>query len=284
MTDAPRRRRSRAIDLRLLLGGAVIAALVMVALLAPWLAPRDPMEQDLFAQHLPPFWLTGTDPGYLLGTDSLGRDVLSRLIWGTRPILLVMVLGATLSGAIGVLVGLLGGFFGGGVDSLFSRVTEVFMSFPPMLLAIVLVAVIGPGLDAVILAVALIGWTRFARVVRGEVLVLREQDFVTSASLLGFSRSRLLFRELLPNVAPVILVLFALEMGRAIVVEAILAFIGFSASGQATWGGIIADGRAYIYQGWWVMTLPIVLIAMSVMAINAFGDGLRQQVDPVLQR
>jgi dipeptide transport system permease protein len=278
------KRRSLPSDPQLIIGIAAVGLIVAMSLLAPWLARHDPLEQDLLAQNLPPFWLAGHDPAYLLGTDSLGRDLLSRLIWGARPVLIVMAIGAALSGIIGVVAGLSAGYFGGWIDTIFSRIIEVFMSFPPMLLAIVLVAVVGPGLYAVVMAIVLIGWTRFARVVRGEVLVLREQDFITAANLLGYSSGWILFRELLPNVLPIILALLALEMGRAIVVEAVLAFIGFSASDMATWGGIIADGRNYVYQAWWIMTFPIIAITLSVLALSLLADGLRLALDPVQRR
>ncbi len=265
-------------------GAVVLLALVAVALFAPWLAPHDPMEQSLLNQLLPPRWVKGGDAAYLLGTDTLGRDLLSRLIHGARPALVVMLLGATLSGLLGVLLGLAAGYFGGWLDAAVSRVVETFMSFPPMLLAIVLAAVMGPGLTTVVIAVVLIGWTRFCRVVRGEVLVLRELEFVASARTLGTRHLRIVFREILPNVAPLVVVLMGLEMGRAIVVEAVLSFIGFSSSGIATWGGIIADGRSYIHQAWWAMAYPIVVILVAVLGLNALGDGLRQSTDPVLQR
>jgi ABC-type dipeptide/oligopeptide/nickel transport system permease subunit len=269
---------------RFLFGAAVLLALVLVAMFAPWLAPHDPMEQSLLNQLLPPRWTKGGDAAYLLGTDTLGRDLLSRLIHGARPALVVMLLGATLSGLVGVALGLAAGYFGGWLDAAVSRVVETFMSFPPMLLAIVLVAVMGPGLDAVITAIVVIGWTRFCRVVRGEVLVLRELEFVASARTLGVSHARILLREILPNLAPLIVVLMGLEMGRALVVEAVLSFIGFSSSGIATWGGIIADGRSYINQAWWAMAYPIGVILVAVLGLNALGDGLRQATDPVLQR
>jgi ABC-type dipeptide/oligopeptide/nickel transport system permease subunit len=269
---------------QLWIGALLVAVIVLMAVLAPWLAPKDPLEQDLMLQNLPPFWLPDSDHAFWLGTDNLGRDILSRLIWGARPVLIVMVVGATASAIVGTLFGLLAGYFGGWLDALLSRIVEIFMSFPPMLVAIVLVAVIGPGLGAVTLAIVLIGWTRFARVVRGEVLVLRESDFITAARLLGYDRRRILFRELLPNLLPIVLALLALEMGRAIVVEAVLAFIGFSASGIATWGGIIADGRSYIYQAWWIMTFPIIAMTISVLALSLLADGLRMAIDPVVCR
>jgi ABC-type dipeptide/oligopeptide/nickel transport system permease subunit len=284
MSTAPSTHGSVRSNPQLWIGALVVTLIVLMAVLAPWLAPYDPLDQDLLRQNLPPFWLPGSDHAFRLGTDNLGRDILSRLIWGARPVLIVMVAGASASAVVGTLFGLLAGYFGGWLDALLSRTVEIFMSFPPMLLAIVLVAVIGPGLGAVTLAIVLVGWTRFARVVRGEVLVLRESDFITAARLLGYGRRRILFRELLPNLLPIALALLALEMGRAIVVEAILAFIGFSASGIATWGGIIADGRSYIYQAWWIMTFPIIAITLSVLSLSLLADGLRLAIDPVMRR
>ena len=242
---------------RLAFGLTVLGALIVCAALAPALAPHDPLDQDLMAQYLPPAWSDGGSADHAFGTDALGRDVLSRLIHGARPAVAVALLGALFSAAIGIFLGLYSGFYGGWADALISRTVETFMSFPPVLLAIVLVAVIGAGLHAVILAIVVIDWTRFCRVVRSEVLVLREQDFVAAAVTVGKSRRRILFDEIVPNVAPLMLVLFALEMGIAIVVEAILSFVGFSSSNIATWGGMIAEGREYIRQAWWAMTLPL---------------------------
>lgn len=269
---------------RLAFGGAVLALLVLCAALAPVLAPLDPLDQDLLAQYLPPAWSDKAEPGYLLGTDSLGRDVLSRLIHGARPAVIVAVLGALFAALIGISLGLVAGFYGGWIDAAISRIVEIFMSFPPVLLAIVLVAVIGSGLHSVVIAIVVIDWTRFCRVVRAEVLVLREQDFVLSAVSTGRTRGRILVEEILPNVAPLMLVLFALEMGIAITVEAILSFVGFSSSNIATWGGMIAEGREYLRQAWWVMTLPIGCIVVSVLGLNMLGDGMRQSLDPVMSK
>ena len=269
---------------RLVVGGAALAFLILLAITAPWISPRDPLEQDFLLQYVPPYWLAGGNPAFPLGTDNLGRDILSRLIWGARPAMEVMVLGASFSCLFGVSAGLLAGYLGGRTDSIVSRTIDVFMSFPPILLAIVLVALVGPGLGTVIMAVVLIGWTRFARVVRSEVLVLREQDYVTAARLLGYSPGRIVFRELLPNVLPIVLALLSLEMGHAIVVEAVLAFIGFSSSEVATWGGIIADGRSYLNQAWWIMAFPMLAILIAVLALSFVADGLRSATDPVMRR
>lgn len=269
---------------RLVFGGAVLALLVLCAAFAPVLAPLDPLDQDLLAQYIPPAWSEKAEPGYLLGTDSLGRDVLSRLIHGARPAVIVAVLGALFAALIGISLGLVAGFYGGWIDAVISRIVEIFLSFPPVLLAIVLVAVIGSGLHSVVIAIVVIDWTRFCRVVRAEVLVLREQDFVLSAVSIGRTRGRILVEEILPNVAPLMLVLFALEMGIAIIVEAILSFVGFSSSNIATWGGMIAEGREYLRQAWWVMTLPIGCIIVSVLGLNMLGDGMRQSLDPVVSK
>ena len=269
---------------RLVVGLVVIGAIFVLAAFAPAIAPHDPMDQSLLNQNLPPAWMEHGDRAFLLGTDSLGRDLLSRLVYGARPALLVMLLGATFSGLLGVSLGLLAGYFGGTPDRLISRVVEVFMSFPPMLLAIVLVAVIGPGLGAVIVAVVLIGWTRFCRLVRGEMLALKEADFVTAGRAGGMSHVQILLREILPNLVPILTVLMGLEMGRAIVAEAVLSFIGFSSSGTATWGGMIADARSYLNQAWWSMTYPILAIVIAVLGLNALGDGLRAVTDPVMRR
>jgi ABC-type dipeptide/oligopeptide/nickel transport system permease subunit len=272
------------VSARLVVGGAALAFLILLAITAPWISPHDPLEQDFLLQYVPPYWLAGGNPAFPLGTDNLGRDILSRFIWGARPAMEVMVLGASFSCIFGVSAGLLAGYLGGRTDSIVSRTIDVFMSFPPILLAIVLVALVGPGLGTVIMAVVLIGWTRFARVIRGEVLVLREQDYVTAARLLGYSPGRIVFRELLPNVLPIILALLSLEMGHAIVVEAVLAFIGFSSSEVATWGGIIADGRNYLNQAWWIMAFPMLAILTAVMALSFVADGLRSATDPVVRQ
>lgn len=271
-------------NVRLWAAAAVILALLAIAAAAPILASHDPIDQSLLDQLLPPVGFAGSSPGHLLGTDNLGRDVTARLLYGARPAVLVMLVGATLSGIIGSVLGLVAGYFGGWVDGVISRIVEVFMSFPPMLLAIVLAAVIGPGLTTVVAAVVLVGWTRFCRVIRGEVIAMRELDFVTTARTFGVRPIRLLYHELLPNLLPILGVLFSLEMGRAIIVEAVLSFIGFSSSDLPTWGGMIADGRSYANQAWWVMAIPIVCVGICVLALNALGDGLRAALDPLARR
>ena len=287
VASSERRALGRAVisNRRVMFGLAVLAAMVAAAIGAPLLAPHDPLEQDLLNSFIPPFWVAGGDPAYPLGTDNLGRDILSRLIYGTRVALTVAVVAATLTGILGTTLGLLAGFYGRWVDTAISRMVDIWMSFPAVLLSIVLVAVIGAGLHAVVIAIVIIDWTRFCRVVRAETMVQQQQDYVASAVAIGMARPRILVAEILPNVAPLLISLLTLEMGIAIVVEAILSFVGLSvASDAATWGGLIQEGRLYINQTNWMMAFPIACIVLAVLGFNALGDGLRATLDPVLRR
>ncbi|MGE5145314.1 MAG: ABC transporter permease [Candidatus Eiseniibacteriota bacterium] len=283
---APARRWRAALgNARVLFGGSVLLGLIVMAAGAPLLAPHDPLAQDLVSSFLPPAWAPGGEADYLLGTDSLGRDILSRLIYGAQIALTVAVVASFFAGLIGTFLGLLAGYYGGWVDWLISRLVEIWMAFPAVLLSIVLVAVIGTGLHSVIIAIAVIDWTRFCRVVRAETMVQRRQDYVASAVTIGLTRRRTLFQEILPNVVPLLIVLFTLEMGIAIIVEAILSFVGLSVSSDtATWGGLIQEGRLYINQVPWLMVLPMICIILSVLGLNALGDGLRASLDPVMRR
>lgn len=278
-------RKIRGGRLRVFFGGAVVLLLIVTAVFAPWIAPHDPLEQDLISGLLPPFWAADRGSVFLLGTDSLGRDLLSRLIYGARVAILVAFVAAVLAALLGTVLGLLAGYFGGAFDMLIARMVDIWMAFPPVLLSIVLVAVIGTGLHAVIIAIVVIDWTRFCRVIRAETLVQREQEYITSAITIGLGRWKILWQEILPNVSPLLITLLTLEMGIAIIVEAILSFVGLSVSSdQATWGGLIQEGRQYVHQAWWVMTLPVGCIIVAVLGFNALGDGLRSQLDPIMKR
>jgi peptide/nickel transport system permease protein len=267
---------------RLWLGAALVALLVLAAIFAPVLAPHDPLEQDLMSAQLPPVWMTGGEHSYLLGTDSLGRCVLSRLIYSARTAVIVALIAATLAAAIGVALGLFAGSFGGWVDQFISRLIDVWMAFPPVLLSIVLAAVIGAGLTSVIAAIVVVDWTRFARVIRAETMVQLTRDYAAAARVIGLSRVKLLRLEILPNLVPLLVTLLAVEMGIAILVEVILSFVGISVAGDTpTWGSMIAEGRQIVYQAPWIMALPIVCIITSVIGLNLFGDGLRLALDPV---
>ncbi len=272
-------------DWRLAAGGGVLLGLIVLAVFAPWIAPHDPLDQDLMAATLPPAGFAGADPAHWLGTDDLGRDVLSRLIYGARVALMVAVPAAAAAALVGTLLGLVAGYFGGWVDVIVSRLVEIWMAFPAVLLAILIVAILGSGVVSVIIAIAIIDWTRFARVIRADTMAQSEADYVTAARTLGFGRWTILLSEILPNVLPGLLALIALEMGIAIVVEAILSFVGLSVSSDAaTWGGMIASGRQIIYQAWWVFAAPLAAVFISVLALNQLGDGLRRALDPIMRQ
>jgi peptide/nickel transport system permease protein len=257
---------------------------LFAALFAPLIAPHDPLEQDLLMTRVSPAWMQGGEPGYWLGTDGLGRDVLSRLIHGSRIALTVAFVAAPLACIIGSLLGLLAGYYRGFLDQVVSRIVDIWMAFPPVLFAILLVAVIGTGLHSVILAIIVIDWIRFCRVVRAETLVQRRMDYVDSARIVGFSRAAILAKEVLPNVLPTIVALLSLEMGIAIIVEAILSFVSLSVStDDPTWGGMIAEGRTIIYFAWWVLVFPLIVLFLTVLAFGQFGEGLKDRFDPVLQ-
>lgn len=273
------------LPIRAWFGAIVLVTLLLCAVFARWVAPHDPLEQDLLAASLPPAWSADGDPAHVFGTDSLGRDILSRLIHGARPAMIVAVAGAMLAALVGTILGLWAGFYGGLVDTVISRVVDVWMSFPAVLLAIVLVAVIGTGLTSVVAAIAIIDWTRFCRIVRAETQLQAGLDYVTSARMIGQSRAATLWREVLPNVVPLLVTLFTLEMGVAVVVEAILSFVGLSVSSDApTWGGLVQEGRLYVNQTPWLLGLPVAVIAVTVLACNALGDGLREALDPLLAK
>ena len=270
---------------RVVLGGAVLLFFALAAVFAPLLAPHDPVEQDLMLQYIPPAWSAEAEPGYLFGTDNLGRDILSRLIYGAQIALFVAVAAAAAAGLLGTVLGLLAGYLGGWVDAVISRLVEIWMAFPAVLLSIVLVAVMGTGLHSVIIAIAVIDWTRFCRVVRAETMAQKQQDYVASAVTVGLGRMHILWREILPNVLPLLIVLFTLEMGIAVIVEAILSYVNLSlASDFPTWGTMIADGRKYVNQAPWLMILPILCVIALVLALNALGDGLKDVLDPVMRK
>ena len=270
---------------RLWIGATLVGVLGLVALLAPLISPHNPIEQDLMSAQLPPAWADGGEPAYLFGTDSLGRCVLSRLIYSARTAVAVALIAASLAAAIGIAFGLIAGSFGGWVDQLTSRLIDVWMAFPAVLLSIVLAAVIGAGLTSVITAIVVVDWTRFARVVRAETLVQLQRDYAAAARVIGLSRGAILRLEILPNLIPLVVTLLSVEMGIAILVEVILSFVGISVTGDTpTWGGMIAEGRQIVYQAPWIMALPIGCIISSVIGFNLLGDGLRTVLDPVQRR
>ena len=274
----------RALEWRLVLSSAWLLLIVLAAVFAPWIAPKDPLAQDLFLGRLPPFWVSGSEPGYYLGTDSLGRDVLSRIIYGTRIALTVALVAGSITCIMGATLGLMAGYLRGWVDIVISRFIDIWMAFPPVLFSILLIAVLGPGLFSIIVAIVVIDWTRFARVVRAEAMAQGAMDYVASAQVAGRGRIGIMLREILPNVLPTIVVLLTLEMGIAVIVEAILSFVNLSIStDDPTWGGMIAEGRTSVHQAWWVLVFPLIVLFLTVLSFSQLGEGLKDRFDPVLR-
>ena len=265
---------------RVLIGLSIILVVLLAAVFAPLLAPHDPNDQNLISTLLPPAWLPGGDPEFLLGTDSLGRDVLSRLIYGARVAMTVAVVASFGAMLLGGVLAHVAGYFGGRIDWLIGRIVDVWMSFPPVILSLILMVGLGTGLRNVILAIILVDWTRFCRVLRSEVLVVRRRDYVTAARLIGFSHWRTITREIVPATVPLLITLMSLEMGIAVIVEAILSFVGMSVSADTpAWGQMIADARQYVYESSWNLIFPILAILVTVFAFNLLGDGLRRTLD-----
>ena len=263
-----------------LIGMFILVVVVGTAVAAPWVAPRDPAKQSLLNRFTPPVWQTGGNPTYPLGTDQVGRDVLSRMIHGARISLLVGVAAVVVSLLVGVTAGLVSGFVGGRVDTVIGTVVDVTLSFPPILLALAFVAALGPSIVTVIVVLGLTGWERYTRVVRAEVLVLREKEFIEAARAMGVGRIRTLFHHVLPNTVSSIVVLSTLQVAQAILQESVLSFLGVGSGGTyPTWGQMIALGRDFVTVAWWLSTLPGFAILLTVLAINLVGDRLRDALD-----
>jgi peptide/nickel transport system permease protein len=265
---------------RVLIGLSIILVVALAAVFAPLLAPHDPNDQNLISTLLPPAWMPGGDPEFPLGTDSLGRDVLSRLIYGARVAMTVAVVASFGAMLLGGVLAHVAGYFGGRIDWLIGRIVDVWMSFPPVILSLILMVGLGTGLRNVILAIILVDWTRFCRVLRSEVLVVRRRDYVTAARLIGFTHWRTITREIVPATVPLLITLMSLEMGIAVIVEAILSFVGMSVSADTpAWGQMIADARQYVYESSWNLIFPILAIFVTVFGFNLLGDGLRRTLD-----
>jgi peptide/nickel transport system permease protein len=289
LAEDRRAMRWRKILRKLLENKGAVFGLIMVlgvffcAVLAPVISPHDPIFQDVEKRLIPPIWQAGANPDYPLGTDHLGRDIVSRLIYGARISIVVSTSAVALSALLGTLIGLFSGFYGGKVDSFFMRIADVQLAFPFILLAIAIIAVLGPDLQNIIITMAITGWVIYARVVRAEVLSLREKEFITSVRALGGSNGRIIFKHLFPNVVPPIIVIVTLEMARMIIMEAALSFLGLGIQPPTpTWGGMLADGRVYLITSWWLATFPGLVIMLVVLGINLLGNWLRDMLDPRL--
>jgi peptide/nickel transport system permease protein len=263
----------------------VIGLFVFVSIFGHWLAIVPPDEQNLRLRFLPPAWLAGGNAHYLLGTDNLGRDVLSRIIVGAQASFIVAVAAITGGSVLGSLIGLASGYFGGRFDSIVMRIVDGLMAVPLVLAALLLVAVIGPGVQTVVIATSLILWARFARLIRSEVLSVRERDFVTLARIAGASNRRIMLVHILPNVLSSVVVLLTLQLGFVIIVEATLSFLGAGVPPPTpTWGQMMAAGRGYIEKAWWMSLFPGLAVAAVVLSFNLLGDWLRDHLDPKLRQ
>lgn len=264
-----------------LLGLVIVALVVAVSILAPWISPHNHVKQNIIQRLKPPAWIEAGSSEYLLGTDGLGRDVLSRIIYGSRVSLIVGLSAAFLSGAVGVFLGLVAGYFGGRWDAVISRVCDVQQAIPFLVLAIAVVAVLGPGLVNLVAVLAVTTWVNYFRVVRGEVLSVREEQYVWAARSVGCSGFRIVFRHVLPNVAASITVVATLLVANMMIFEASLSFLGLGVPPSVpTWGRIVSDGREYVTSAWWIAFFPGVAIFFTVMGVNLLGDWLRDALDP----
>jgi peptide/nickel transport system permease protein len=264
-----------------MVGLAMVGFILAVALMAPFLSPRNPLEQSLQARLKPPFWEEKADSKYPLGTDQVGRDMLSRLIYGSRISLSVGFLTMAFSAVVGITLGIMAGFYRGAWDSVISNGVNIMMSFPYILLAISVMAATGPGYRNVVMVLGLTGWPIYTRLVRAEVIELKGRDFITAARALGGRNSGVILKHLFPNLVSSIIVLATFEMARMIIRESFLSFLGLGIPPpNASWGGMLAEGRSYMLGMWWLAAIPGAAIFFTTLGINLLGDGLRDWLDP----
>jgi peptide/nickel transport system permease protein len=273
---APSRLRRHALGL---VGLCLVATAVTAAVAAPWLAPADPLRSD-FAQGLRP---PGT-PGHPLGTDQLGRDLLSRVLYGARIALFIGLCTVALTALIGSLLGLVAGFVGGLPGAILMRLADVQLSFPFILLALTINAIVGLGLQNIIVSLTAAGWVVYARVVRGQVLSVKQRDYVQAAAALGAGRARVALRHVLPNVAPSIVVVASLQFSQFVVAEAAISFLGFGVQPPTpAWGSMLSEGRDFLYVAWWLAAWPGAALALTALGVNLVGDWIRDVLDPKLR-
>ena len=258
--------------------------LVIPAVFAPWIAPHEPFQGSLSDRLTPPVWQDGGTMEHLLGTDKLGRDMLSRIIYGARISLTVSLIAIFVGGIIGTVLGLISGYFGGRTDAVIMRLVDISLALPTILLALVLVAAVGPSFGTVITVLIVLLWARYARLVRGETLAIKELDFIARARVAGASPTRIMYRYIFPNVVNSLIVLATLQVGYVILLESALSFLGAGLPrAEPAWGVMVADGRELIVTAWWVSMFPGLAIMLTVLALNLLGDWLRDHLDPKLR-
>jgi peptide/nickel transport system permease protein len=263
----------------------LLLPVVVCGLFGPLFWPHDPTQMNTSQILQPPAWLPGGDWSHFLGTDHLGRDLFSRLIEGARASLIVGVLGVVLAGFVGISLGMIAGYFGGKTDNLIMRIVDAWMSIPPILLAILLAAALGSGITTIIVAITIVFWTGFARVIRGETLSVRQRDYVTLAKVTGCGKLRILLKHIFPNLIGTIMVLCSLQFGQAIIVEASITFLGLGLQPPNTsWGLMISEGRSYLATAWWIPAFAGIAIMITVLGANMLGDWVRDRFDPKLRQ
>ena len=260
---------------------AIILLLFICALFSPWIAPHDPIEQNLANALKPPFWEKGGTNVYLLGTDNLGRDILSRIVYGSRVSIIVGFAGVLLSGVVGMFLGIIAGYFGGKIDAVIMRLTDMMLSLPYILIAIAIIGAIGPSLTNIIIVLGITQWVGYTRIIRFEAMSLSKSEFIEMAIISGNRWWRILLVHILPNVLNTAIVLATLDVGKMIIFEAAMSFLGLGVRPPTpTWGGMLADGRVYVTFAWWIATFPGIAIAITVLGGNLLGDWLRDELDP----
>jgi peptide/nickel transport system permease protein len=283
LTEKKKKRKVR-LNWKFLLPALILGVFVLMAIFADFIAPYDPVKNHLKDSLIPPVWQEGGTTEYLLGTDELGRDILSRLIYGARTSLIVAVIGIACSGILGTMLGILAGYKGGWVDGIVSRTVDVIQGFPLFLIALVLAIVLGPSLMNIIIIITGMFWVGYARQARAETFQIRETSYVTLAKIAGCSDFTIMFRHVLPNVLNSVIVLATLGLGAVILLESGLSFLGAGVPPPTpSWGEMCADGRSLISTAWWVSLLPGIAIILVVLSGNMFGDWLRDKLDPKLR-
>ena len=264
-----------------LVAAVLMLLIIGVSAAAPWIAPYSPVEVDIRHRLAPPAWMDRGTPDHVLGTDQIGRDLLSRMIYGGRVSLLIGVAAVLVSSTIGVLLGLGAGYFGPRVDWTIMTLVNVMLTFPFVLLALAVIAVLGPSLVNMVIVLGVADWPLYARVIRAETMTLRERDFMTAARALGMSHLRIIFRQLLPNLVSVIVVIATLQVARVIILESFLSFLGLGVQPPTpAWGNMLGDGRVYMLNSWWIAAFPGLAIFITTLTINLMGNALRDWLDP----
>lgn len=265
-------------------GFLIVFAVIFVAIFASFLAPHDPAANNLEDMLKPPAWVEGGSLTYLLGTDNLGRDILSRIIYGSRVSLLVGVFSVILAGAIGIIVGLLAGYYGGIIDTVLMRIVDSFLAIPSILFILVVLSIFNPSLIVLIVVIGFTNWVTYARVVRGEVLSIKEREFVKASRSIGTKNITIMIKHVLPNIISSFIVISTLSVATTIVLEASLSFLGLGIQPpDVSWGGMLTDGRNYLATNWWLATFPGIAITITVLGIIFLGDWLRDVLDPRTQ-